>query len=406
MTQDRMQLSELLEKAGADDIVREMIGFVAQRLMELDVDNRCGAGHGERTDARTNSRNGFRDRQWDTRAGSVALRVPKLRAGSYFPPFLEPRRTAEKALAAVIQEAYVQGISTRSVDDLVQAMGMSGISKSQVSRLCAEIDERVQTFLHRPIEGDWPHLWIDATYLKVRQAGSGTWVDLTHALDRHEIDLQGRGIRIRLSWSSTDGTLRLAVEGAKPLKIIPIPGSVAMLGDDDLARLIRDADASVTADDIALVLYPNPSSESTFRRMPPVNAHRLNSLSHEMAEVGQSRAGFLPVSPWDLSSVERVTRELRWVITAPRFLAYPPFIASPPIPSITNNVAWLEATGTGVVVTRAPEIYEDIHLAERLANQRKQLLALENEHDDVSQQLRLAVRDGGASGPLNAERRR
>src|SRR5512139_2067264 len=171
MTQDRMQLSELLEKAGADDIVRDMIGFVAQRLMELDVDNRCGAGHGERSEVRTNSRNGFRDRQWDTRAGSVALRIPKLRAGSYFPPFLEPRRTTEKALAAVIQEAYVQGISTRSVDDLVQAMGMSGISKSQVSRLCAEIDERVQTFLHRPIEGDWPYLWIDATYLKVRQAG-------------------------------------------------------------------------------------------------------------------------------------------------------------------------------------------------------------------------------------------
>ena len=171
MTQDRMQLSELLEKAGADEFVREMIGFVAQRLMELDVDNRCGAGHGERSEARINSRNGFRDRQWETRAGSVALRIPKLRTGSYFPPFLEPRRTAEKALAAVIQEAYVQGISTRSVDDLVQAMGMSGISKSQVSRLCGEIDERVQTFLHRPIEGDWPYLRIDATYLKVRQAG-------------------------------------------------------------------------------------------------------------------------------------------------------------------------------------------------------------------------------------------
>ena len=171
MTQDRMQLSELLEKAGADDIVRDMIGFVAQRLMELDVDNRCGASHGERSDTRTNSRNGFRDRDWETRAGTVALRIPKLRAGSYFPPFLEPRRTAEKALAAVIQEAYVQGISTRSVDELVRAMGMSGISKSQVSRLCAEIDERVQTFLHRPIEGDWPYLWIDATYLKVRQAG-------------------------------------------------------------------------------------------------------------------------------------------------------------------------------------------------------------------------------------------
>jgi putative transposase len=148
-----------------------MLGFVAQRLMELDVDNRCGAGHGERNEARTNSRNGYRERDWDTRAGTLALRIPKLRQGSYFPPFLEPRRTAEKALAAVIQEAYVQGISTRSVDDLVQAMGLSGISKSQVSRLCAEIDERVQAFLGRPIEGDWPYLWIDATYLKVRENG-------------------------------------------------------------------------------------------------------------------------------------------------------------------------------------------------------------------------------------------
>ena len=171
MTKNSMQLSELLEKAGADDIVREMIGFVAQRLMELDVDNRCGAGHGERNEARTNSRNGYRERDWDTRAGTLALRIPKLRQCSYFPPFLEPRRTAEKALAAVIQEACVQGISTRSEDDLVQAMGMSGISKSQVSRLCAEIDERVQTFLARPIEGDWPYLWIDATYLKVRENG-------------------------------------------------------------------------------------------------------------------------------------------------------------------------------------------------------------------------------------------
>ncbi len=166
-----MQLFELLEKAGAEDIVREMVGFVAQRLMELDVENRCGASHGERSEERSNSRNGYRDRPWETRAGTVALRIPKLRSGSYFPPFLEPRRTAEKALAAVIQEAYVQGISTRSVDDLVQAMGMSGISKSQVSRLCAEIDERVQAFLQRPIEGDWPYLWIDATYVKVRQNG-------------------------------------------------------------------------------------------------------------------------------------------------------------------------------------------------------------------------------------------
>jgi transposase-like protein len=171
MTIDKIALQELLEKGSDADMLREMIGFVAERLMALDVEGLCGAGHGERTPSRTNQRNGFRERPWDTRAGTVELQIPKLRKGAYFPGFLEPRRTAEKALTAVIQEAYVQGISTRSVDELVKAMGMTGISKSQVSRLCAEIDERVGAFLDRPIEGDWPYLWIDATYVKVREGG-------------------------------------------------------------------------------------------------------------------------------------------------------------------------------------------------------------------------------------------
>jgi putative transposase len=171
MTKASMALTELAEKGPDLDMLHEMLEFATQRLMEFDVENRCGATYGQRGVPRVNSRNGYRDRTWETRAGSIDLKIPKLRQGSYFPGFLEPRRTAEKALVAVIQEAYIQGISTRSVDDLVKAMGMTGISKSQVSRLCADIDERVQAFLGRPIEGDWPYVWIDATYVKVRSAG-------------------------------------------------------------------------------------------------------------------------------------------------------------------------------------------------------------------------------------------
>jgi len=170
-TRPTISLAELAEKGADGDFLREMIQFVAQRMMEMDVESLCAAAYGERNTERLNSRNGYRERLWETRAGAVDLKIPKLRKGSYFPGFLEPRRTAEKALAAVIQEAYVQGVSTRSVDELVKAMGMSGISKSQVSRLCAEIDDRVGAFLTRPIEGDWPYLWIDATYVKVREAG-------------------------------------------------------------------------------------------------------------------------------------------------------------------------------------------------------------------------------------------
>lgn len=182
MTTAMMNLRAPLEKNSDTDLLREMIAFAAQRLMELEVEGLTGAAHGERSTERITHRNGYRDRDWETRAGTVELRIPKLRKGSYFPSFLEPRRMAEKALTAVIQEAYIQGISTRAVDDLVKAMGMSGVSKSQVSRLCEEIDGRVKTFLERPIEGDWPYLWIDATWVKVRQDGRIVSVAVTIAV--------------------------------------------------------------------------------------------------------------------------------------------------------------------------------------------------------------------------------
>jgi putative transposase len=139
--------------------------------MDLEVEGLTGAPHGRRSADRLVQRNAYRDRTWEARAGTVELRIPKLRKGSDFPGFLEPRRMAEKALTAVVQEAYVQGVSPRSGGDLVQAMGMSGISKSQVSRLCSEIDDKVKAFLERPLGGNWPDLWLDATHVKVRQAG-------------------------------------------------------------------------------------------------------------------------------------------------------------------------------------------------------------------------------------------
>jgi len=171
MTYDSMALADLLQKAGDGDFLRSVAETVLQMLMESDVEGQIGAGRHERSADRLTQRNGYRDRALDTRLGTLNLRIPKLRQGSYFPPFLEARKTSEKALVAVIQEAWIGGVSTRRVDELVQAMGLSGISKSTVSKLCRDIDERVGAFLDRPLEGEWPYLWLDATYLKQREGG-------------------------------------------------------------------------------------------------------------------------------------------------------------------------------------------------------------------------------------------
>src|SRR5215211_3840588 len=170
----RMALEGLLRKAqveGDIDFLRDGVRVLTQALLELEVSQHLGAEKHERTPERTGQRNGYREREWDARVGTIGLRVPRVRDGSFFPSLLEPRKRAERALVAVVQEAYVQGVSTRRVDDLVQALGMTGISKSQVSRVCAELDAEVERFRTRRLEGPYPYVWLDATFLKVRQTG-------------------------------------------------------------------------------------------------------------------------------------------------------------------------------------------------------------------------------------------
>ena len=174
MAKQRMDVTAFIGKLLEEhdvDVLREGVRVLAQALMDAEVSSQIGAELYERTDARTAHRNGYRTRTWDTRVGTVELRVPKIAPGSYFPALLEPRRRAERALAAVVQEAYVKGISTRKVDDLVRALGIDGISRSEVSRICKDLDREVEAFRSRPIEGEHPYLWVDATYHKVREAG-------------------------------------------------------------------------------------------------------------------------------------------------------------------------------------------------------------------------------------------
>lgn len=165
----RTGLAELLRKAQMEhdaDFLKEGVRALSQALMEMEVEEHIGAARHERIEGRSGYRNGYRERTWDTRASAIELKVPRVSDSSYFPSLLEPRRQAERALSTVVQEAYVHGISTRKVDDLVKALGMAGISKSQVSRVCEELDEEVERFRNRPFGGAYPYVWADATYVK------------------------------------------------------------------------------------------------------------------------------------------------------------------------------------------------------------------------------------------------
>src|SRR5512132_1971196 len=170
---DRMTIEEVVRKVLRDehaDVIRESVRAVAQEIMEAEVSELIGAQHGERTDDRATHRNGYRPRRWDTRAGEIELQIPKIRQGSYFPSILEPRRRSEQALLAVVQQAYVCGVSTRRVDQLVESLGLR-ISRSEVSRVCGALDEHVEAFRTRPLEGRYPYLFLDAKVEKVRDGG-------------------------------------------------------------------------------------------------------------------------------------------------------------------------------------------------------------------------------------------
>jgi len=189
MAKTSLSLDELVRKLMGDehaDVLRETLAWFVSELMEAEVTQQVGAGLHEKSPARTAHRNGYRERAWQTRAGEIELAIPRLRAGSYFPSFLEPRSRSEKALVAVIQEAYVNGVSTRKVDRLVTQLGLSGISKSAVSRLCAGLDEQVRCFRERPLEGAYPYLWLDAKVERVREPGGVRHKALVVAYGVHE----------------------------------------------------------------------------------------------------------------------------------------------------------------------------------------------------------------------------
>jgi len=171
--QDRMTIEEVVRRVLRDehgDVIRESVRAVAREIMEAEVSELIGAEHGERTEDRATHRNGYRPRRWDTRAGEIELQIPKIRQGSYFPSFLQPRKRSEQALVAVVQQAYVCGVSTRRVDQLVESLGLR-ISKSEVSRIAGLLDEQVEAFRQRPLEGRYPYLFVDAKVEKVRDGG-------------------------------------------------------------------------------------------------------------------------------------------------------------------------------------------------------------------------------------------
>lgn len=340
----RMALSELLRKAqleGDVDFLREGVRVLSQAVMELEVSQQIGAERYERTSARTNQRNGYRDRAWDTRVGTLELKVPKVREGSFYPSLLDPRKRAERALVAVVQEAYVHGVSTRRVDDLVQALGMQGISKSQVSRLCQELDGEVERFRNRRLEGAYPYVWLDATFVKVREQGRVVSMAVVIA-----VGVKSTGEREVLGLDvghSEDGAfwtqfLRgLVARGLGGVKLVisdaheGLKGAIAAIFQGaawqrcrvhfvrNALGLVPKAAAQMVAATIRTVfVQPDPASANEqWRRVAESFRPRFPRLAHLLDEAEADVLAYLAFPPehwrqiWSNNPLERLNREVK-----------------------------------------------------------------------------------------------
>jgi putative transposase len=340
----RMALMDLLRKAAADpevDFLREALRVLTQELMEAEVEAHLGAERYERTAERSGQRNGYRDRTWDTRVGSLPLRVPRVRDGSYFPTLLEPRTRAERALVAVIQEAYVQGVSTRRVDALVQALGMSGISKSQVSRLCQELDAVIERFRTRRLDGAYPYLWLDATFVKARLDSKVVTVAVVIA-----VGVRASGEREVLGFDvgpSEDGAFwhsflrSLVARGLSGVQLVVSDAhqglktaSAAVLSGASWQRcrvhFVRNALALVPKGMQALVastirtVFAQPDAATAreqWRRVADGFRARFPRLAHLMDEAEDDVLAYLALPPehwrqiWSTNPLERLNKEVK-----------------------------------------------------------------------------------------------
>src|ERR671937_324172 len=339
-----MALQELLRKAelqGDIDFLREGVRVLAQEVMEVEVAQHLGAERYERALERTGERNGYRERTWDTRVGSLELRVPRVQDGSFFPSLLEPRRRAERALVAVVQEAYVQGVSTRRVDELVKALGLDGISKSQVSRLCEALDVEVERFRTRKLEGPYPYCWLDATFVKVRQDGRVVNVAVVIAIG---VNASGQREVLGLAVGpSEDGAFWLAflrslvARGLSGVKLVTsdahqgLKAAIAAVLQgaswqrcrthymrSALALVPKSAQQMVAATIRTVFVQPDPSSaREQWRKVADSFRGRFPKLAQLLDEAEADVLAYLAFPPehwrqiWSNNPLERLNKEIK-----------------------------------------------------------------------------------------------